>query len=79
MASGASAEEKCVIFRQTGEVFYQCKEPEALTIEQTLIAILFIHKHIKAQGYTVKLMSEAGKSFISNWESEKYRKSIAEK
>jgi|LSQX01.3.fsa_nt_gb ribulose-5-phosphate 4-epimerase/fuculose-1-phosphate aldolase len=79
LASGATAEEKCIVFRQTGEVFYQCKEPEALTIEQTLIAILFIHKYIKAQGYTVKLMSEAGKSFISNWESEKYRKTIAEK
>lgn len=79
LASGAAAKEKCVLFRQTGEVFYQCKEQEALTIDQTLIAILFIHKYIKAQGYTVKLMSEAGKSFISNWESEKYRKSVAEK
>lgn len=79
LASGNTADEKCIVFRQTGEVFYQCKAPEALTIEQTLTAILFIHKHIKAQGYTVKLMSEAGKSFISNWESEKYRKSVAEK
>jgi ribulose-5-phosphate 4-epimerase/fuculose-1-phosphate aldolase len=78
-SAGNSSETKCLVFRQTGEVYYQCKEQEALTIEQTLAAILFIHKYIKAQGYTVKLMNAAGKDFISNWESEKYRKSIAEK
>ena len=30
-------------------------------------------------GYTVSTMGEAAKRFIANWESEKYRKSLAEK
>jgi len=70
---------KAVIFRQTGEILYQCSQNEAQTIEETLCAILFITKTIKSAGYNVNTMNEAGKQFISNWESEQYRKSMAAK
>lgn len=68
--------QKCNIFRENGEVIYRCGEQEALTMEQTLTAVLFIYKHVKAAGSEIKLLSDEGKDFISNWESEKYRKSI---
>ena len=70
---------KATIFRQTGEVLYQCGNSEARTIEETLCAILFITRTIHAAGYNVNTMNEAGKQFISNWESEQYRKTIASK
>jgi len=70
---------KATIFRQTGEVLYQCGVNEARTIEETLCAVLFITRTIRAAGYTVNIMNEAGKQFISNWESEQYRKTIASK
>ena len=77
--SGPAALAKATIFRQTGEILYTCSANEAQTIEETLAAVLFIHKVVKARGYTILPMSEAGKSFIANWESEAYRKSIAAK
>ena len=70
---------KAIIFRETGEVLYQCGKGEAQTIEETLCAILFITQVIQSAGYNVNTMNEAGKLFISNWESEQYRKTIAAK
>lgn len=70
---------KAIIFRETGEVLYQCGKGEAQTVEETLCAILFITRTIQSAGYKVNTMNEAGKQFISNWESEQYRKTIASK
>jgi len=77
--SGSAAMAKATIFRKSGEILYTCSANEAQTIEETLAAVLFIHQTIQARGLTVSPMSEAGKSFIANWESEAYRKSIAAK
>lgn len=79
LASGQPINDKCTIFLETGEVFYQCAPGEARTIEETLCAILFINDAILSADCTVCTMNEAGKDFISNWESEKFRKSIAAK
>lgn len=76
-AANAMPTEKCLIFRETGEVYYQCGANEATTIEETLCAILFITGAITGKGLTVCTMDEAGRQFISNWESESYRKTIA--
>ena len=38
-----------------------------------------IMETIRKNGYTVSTMGEAAKKFIANWESEKYRKSLAGK
>ena len=78
-------EKKVTIFRKTGEILYQSLpgessiSPEIRTIEETLYCVLFIADCIREKGLTLQTMNEAGKDFIQNWESEKYRKSIAQK
>lgn len=66
----------CTIFEDTGKVVYHGKESASLTIEQTLVAIAYIYENVKKAGFNIVPMTEAGKSFIANWESEKYRKSL---
>lgn len=78
-ATAPGTDAKCTIFRETGEVFYSCGRNEAQTIEETLCAILFITGAIKRSGRHVCTMDEAGKDFISGWESEKYRRSMGAK
>lgn len=74
-----SPKNKCSVFRGSGDIVYNCSPGEARTIEETLCAVIFITQTIKAKGLEVITMSESGKDFIENWESEKHRKSIAEK
>lgn len=70
---------KCTVFRKSGDIVYNCTKSEAMTIEETLAAVIFITSTIESCGYNVITMSESGKDFIANWEGEKYRKSIAQK
>ncbi len=79
LESGFQMPAKCTVFRATGEVYYQCVRNEAQTIEETLCAIFFITRTIKKARRTLCTMDESGKNFISNWESEKYRKSLGAK
>lgn len=72
-------EGQAVASTKTGELVLQMAEKKAKTLTETLTAILFIMDHIQAAGYCVSTMGEAAKAFISNWESEKYRKSLAGK
>lgn len=65
------------IDRSTGRVQYKMGESAALTMEETLCAVLFILETLKARGFAVSTMGEQAKRFIANWESEKYRKSLA--
>lgn len=73
------AKNKCTVYRKTGDIVYHCSKVEASTIEETLTAVIFITSTIEKNGLKVSTMSEAGKDFIANWESEKYRKSVTEK
>lgn len=66
----------CTIFEDTGKVVYVGKESSSLTIEQTLCAIAFIYENVAKSGYSIVPMTGSGKDFISNWESEKYRKQL---
>lgn len=50
---------------------------EASAIVETFAAFFYVLKAIKKAGLTVHIMDEAATGFINNWESEKYRKSIA--
>ena len=70
---------KVTIFSQTGEILYHTIHGEAQTIEETLYCVLFIKDTIHKNTLTVQTMNETGKSFIQNWESEKYRKTIVVK
>lgn len=64
------------IDRATGKASYRMPAKQALTMEETLTAVVFIMEHIKEHGYQLSTMGEAAKAFIANWESEKYRKSL---
>ena len=73
------AKNKCTIYRKSGDIVYNCTQNEASTIEETMAAVIFITSTIEASGKKVCTMSESGKDFIANWESEKYRKTLTEK
>ncbi len=77
LISGNKISNKCTFFRETGEVYYTCERKEAQTIEETLCAILFITETIIKSGRHICTMDEAGKDFISGWESEAYRRNLA--
>ena len=76
--SGKEPETKVTIFSQSGEILYTGARAAAQTIEETLYALFFITDTIARSGYTLKTMGDAGKHFIQNWESEKYRKSVSD-
>lgn len=66
-----------VIARESGRVYYRCGFIEARTIEETLCAVLLVRETLVRTGHNIRFMSEEAKGFISNWESEKYRRKIA--
>lgn len=59
-----------------GKVFYKTDLKQAITLEETLAAYLFVITTIKNNGLTVSTMNEKEVSFINNWEAEKYRRSV---
>ncbi len=69
----------CTLQPESGKIIYRMSEKKARVIEETLCAVLFICKNISANGYDLSTMGDAAKAFIANWESEKYRKSLAGK
>ncbi len=64
---------------RTGELLMNMPRKKAQTLAETLTAVFFVMEHIQAAGYPLSTMGEAAKRFIAGWESEKYRKSLAEK
>lgn len=76
LKAGFQPDKAATIFRETGEILYRCRERSALTIEQTLCAVWFIQDTLRRSGREVSAMNAAGKAFIGNWESERYRKSL---
>ena len=79
VGEGLPGSDACVCDMQKGVVRYNMPENKARVIEETLTAVLFITEHIANCGYTLSTMGEAARNFIANWESEKYRKSLAGK
>ena len=57
----------------------QLDAKKAQVLAETLTAVVFVINHIKAAGHPLSTMGEKAKHFIANWESEKYRKSLAGK
>ncbi len=70
--------EKALINRTSGVTHYHLPRKTAQTIEETLCAVVFIIETIRRRGLTLVTMGESAKGFIGGWESEKYRKSLAE-
>jgi len=79
LSAESGGESKVLINKTTGEVVYKTSRQEAMTIEETLLAYLYVIYNIQKKGLTIKTMTPEEVGFITNWESEKYRKSIAGK
>jgi hypothetical protein len=69
-------DKKVNIDTKTGTVTYKTNLAEAQTIEETLLAYLYVVGGIRKKGLEIKTMSEKQIDFIKNWESEAYRKSL---
>lgn len=69
-------DKKLNINSNTGEIIYKTNFSEAQTIEETLLAYLYVVNGIRKSGLPLKTMSEKEIDFIRNWESEAYRKSL---
>lgn len=65
-----------VIDRASGVTAYTCAENAAKTIEETLCAVVFIRETLERRGQSPVPMRSAAQAFISNWESEAYRKAV---
>ena len=72
-------EGQCVAYSDTGKVLMRMDAKKAQVLAETLTAVVFVIGHIKAAGHPLSTMGEKAKNFIANWESEKYRKSLAGK
>ncbi len=67
---------KVSVDTKTGEVKYKAGFQEALTMEEIMLAVLYITEGVKKAGLTLKAMTGEDIDFIKNWESEAYRKSL---
>ncbi|MBP7401007.1 MAG: class II aldolase/adducin family protein, partial [Clostridia bacterium] len=67
----------CRIDTLNGEVSYTCGENEALTIEETLCAVLFILESQERNRWATCAMNASARMFIAGWESEAYRRSVS--
>jgi len=70
---------KLSINTNTGEIEYRTNEKEAYTMEEILTAFVFILENARINKLKIKALNKNQTDFISNWESEKYRKSILNK
>ena len=62
---------------KNGSVYYVTNGKEALTLEETLFAYIFVITTLKKNGIEISTMSEKDVYFINNWEAEKYRRSLS--
>ena len=73
------AEGMCAADPATGRVVFNMPAAKAQIIAETLTCVVYIAETLKRSGHTLSTMDEAARAFIANWESEKYRKSLAGK
>lgn len=62
---------------KNGTVEYHTNGKEALTLEETLFAYLFVVTTLSENALEISTMSEKDVYFINNWEAEKYRRSLS--
>ncbi len=63
----------------TGEVIYKTNYKEALTMEESIVALAYIMENAKAKKMTPVPMKQEDIDFIKNWEGVKYRKNLLKK
>jgi len=62
-----------------GKVIYNTNLKTARILDETLSAYLYVTSNVMGRGLTLTTMTDEQINFITNWDSEKYRKRIAEK
>lgn len=67
---------KMKIISSTGEVIYNTSFLEALAMEETLVAYLYVLYQIERLNLGIRIMTQDQTNFIKNWESEAYRKKL---
>ena len=77
--TGTPETDCCLADPATGRVVFNMAASRAQVIAETLTAVVFIADAIRKNGKTLSTMGEQARAFIANWESEKYRKSLAGK
>lgn len=75
--AGTPEADCCLADPATGRVVFNMAAGRAQVIAETLTAVTFIADAIRKSGKTLSTMGEQARAFIANWESEKYRKSLA--
>ena len=75
--AGTPEADCCLVDPATGRVVFNMAASRAQVIAETLTAVTFIADAIRNSGKTLSTMGEQARAFIANWESEKYRKSLA--
>lgn len=70
--------EKALI-QDNGIVEYSLPYKQAKLLEEALTAIVYIMNNIKSHHLDIQFTHESEQDFIKNWESEKYRKELAER
>ncbi|MCK5027338.1 MAG: class II aldolase [Candidatus Pacebacteria bacterium] len=73
---GSESTADIAIDLDSGAVRYKTSHGEAETFEEIFVSWAFIIENIKRLGLTLKTISEEESAFVSNMESEKYRKKI---
>ena len=76
---GVPEKDQCLCDVKNGRIVFNMAAGRAQVIAETITAVVFIAGTLKKNGRTLSTMGEAAKRFIANWESEKYRKSLAGK
>ena len=75
---GKNPEEgQCAADPETGRILFAIPAAKAQIILETLTCVVYIAETLKHTGHPLSTMDEAARTFIANWESEKYRKSLA--
>lgn len=66
-----------LINKDTGTITYKMNEKRARATEEVILGVAYIISEIKRNNLSLKLLCQEGVDFIRNWESEKYRASLA--
>lgn len=59
-----------------GDILYNSGEKEAIALDETMTALVYVYHCIQELGMELELLSEADCANILGWDSEKYRKSL---
>ncbi len=78
VADGGSGN-KINVIESTGEIIYRTNYKEALTMEESIVALAYIDLYARAKDMTPVPMKQEDIDFIKNWEGVKYRKTLLKK